>query len=119
MKKCSRLCKDTETHDWESRVTYDWQAANYSTRVKRAKKMNRQASWSTTGQKVQSGRSVNSWLELETQSSREAKPPASSVLEKLASINTPHTHEILRASRENFERETLEKNKIDSSTIFT
>ena len=36
-----------------------------------------------------------------------------------SSINTPYTHEILRASRENFKRETLEKNKIDSSTIFT
>ena len=35
------------------------------------------------------------------------------------SINTPYTHEILRASRENIERETLEKNKIDSSTIYT
>ena len=35
------------------------------------------------------------------------------------SINTPYTHEMLRASRENIERETLEKNKIDSSTIFT
>ena len=30
----------------------------------------------------------------------------------------PYTHEMLRASRENFERETLEKNKIDSFTIF-
>ena len=36
-----------------------------------------------------------------------------------SSINTPYTHEILRASKENFERETLEKNEIDSSTIFT
>ena len=36
-----------------------------------------------------------------------------------SSINTPYTHEILRASKENFERETLEKNKIDSSIIFT
>ena len=69
--------------------------------------------------KVQTGHSVSSRLELTTQSSREAKPLASSVLEKLASINTPHTHEILRASRENIKRETLEKNKIDSSTIFT
>ena len=34
------------------------------------------------------------------------------------SINTPYTHEMLRAFKENFERETLEKNKIDSSTIF-
>ena len=31
----------------------------------------------------------------------------------------PYTHDFVRASRENFERETLEKNKIDSSTIFT
>ena len=30
----------------------------------------------------------------------------------------PYTHEMLRASKDNFERETLEKNKIDSSTIF-
>ena len=34
------------------------------------------------------------------------------------SINTPYTHERKRASKENFERETLEKNKIDSSSIF-
>ena len=87
--------------------------------------MNSHASWSTTGQKVQSENSVCSWLELTTQSSREAKSLASSVLKNLtfafhshSSINTPHTHEILRASRENIERETLEKNKIDSSTIF-
>ena len=30
-----------------------------------------------------------------------------------SNINIPYSHEILRASRENFERETLEKNKID------
>ena len=35
------------------------------------------------------------------------------------SINTPYTHEMWRASRENFKRETLEKNKIDLSSIFT
>ena len=31
---------------------------------------------------------------------------------------TLYTHEMSRASRENIKRETLEKNKIDSSTIF-
>ena len=35
------------------------------------------------------------------------------------SINTPHTHKWKRASRENFERETTEKNKIDIPTIYT
>ena len=36
-----------------------------------------------------------------------------------SSINPPYSHEILRASKKNFDRETLKKNKIDSSTIFT
>ena len=35
------------------------------------------------------------------------------------SINTPYTHKWKRASRENFERETLDENKIDSPTICT
>ena len=63
----------------------------------------------TLGQKVQTGHLVSSRLELAAQSSREAKPPTSSILEKL-------THP---QSRENIEREILDKNKIDSSTIFT
>ena len=36
-----------------------------------------------------------------------------------SSINTPYTHKWKRTSRENFERETLKKNKIDSPTIYT
>ena len=36
-----------------------------------------------------------------------------------SNINTPFTHKCKRASRENFERETLQKNKIESSIIFT
>ena len=43
-------------------------------------KLKRHASWSTTGQKVQTGRSITSRLELTAQLSREAKPPASSIL---------------------------------------
>ena len=34
-------------------------------------------------------------------------------------INAPYTHKWKRVSRENFERETLKKNKIDSPTIYT
>ena len=89
-------------------------------------KLKRHASWSTTGQKIQTGRSVTLRLELVTQSSRESKPLASSVLKNLTlhipfllQYKYPYTHEIQRASRENIKRETLEKNKIDSSTIFT
>ena len=71
-------------------------------------------------------RSRDSRLELATQSSRKAKPLASPVLINLTlhipfslQYKYPHTHEILRASRENIEKETLEKNKIDSSKIYT
>ena len=89
-------------------------------------KLKRRASWSTIGQNRTTGRSIISRLDLTTQSSCEAKSRASPVLKKTwlftfhshSSINTLYTHERKRASRENFERETLEKNKIDSSLIF-
>ena len=45
-------------------------------------KLKRHASWSITGQEVQTGHSVTSQLELAAQSSREAKPLASFVLKK-------------------------------------
>ena len=61
---------------------------------------------------------LNSWL---NQVARPSRQPALFwktwlfAFHSHSHINTPHTHEILRASRENIERETLEKNKIDSS----
>ena len=79
MKKCSSLCKVAGTREWISWVACDLQAAKSWTHAKHAEKLKRHASWSTTGQKVQTGHSVSSWLELATQSSREAKPPASFV----------------------------------------
>ena len=126
VKKYSKLCNEVGTHDWISQVARGLQAARRCTRVKHAEKLNRHASCSTTGQKVQPSHSVISRLGLATQSSREAKLPVLFVMINWlfaflshSSINTPYTHEILRVSKENFERETLEKNKIDSSTIFT
>ena len=79
------------------------------------------ASWSTTGQNRTTGRYVTSRLELVTQSSREPALFWKTWLftfHSHPSINTPFTHERKRASRENFKRETLEKNEIDSSPIF-
>ena len=67
------------------------QAARNCTRAKHMEKLKCHASWSTTRQKVQTGHFVSSRLELATQSSREAKPPASSVLEKLT-LRIPNTH---------------------------
>ena len=58
------------------------QAARSCTRAKHAEKLKRHASWSTTGQKVQSGLSVSSWLGLATQSSRKAKSPVHVVMKK-------------------------------------
>ena len=101
VKKCSRLCTKAGTRDWISRVVRDWQAARGCTQVKHAEKLNRHASCSTTRQKVQTDHSVSSQLELATQSSREAKSPASFVLKHWlfafhshTSINTPYTHEM-------------------------
>ena len=126
MNKCSKLCSGAGTRSWILRVAHDLQDARRCTRVKYAEKLNRHASCSTIGQKVQTSHSVSSRLGLATQSSHEAKSPVHFVMEKLT-VRIPfslrykytYTHEILRASRENFKRETLEKNKIDLFTIFT
>ena len=84
-------------------------------------KLKRHATWSTTGQNRTTGRLVTSRLELATQLSRGQAlfwKTRLFTFHSHPSINTPFTHERKRASRENFERETLEKNKIDSSPIF-
>ena len=70
MKKYLSLYKVAGTHDWTSRVARYLQAARSCTRAKHAEKLKHHASWSTIGQKVQTGHSVSSWLELVTQSSR-------------------------------------------------
>ena len=109
VKKCSRLCTEAGTrdwilrvaHDWILRVAHDWQVTRGCTRVKHVEKLNRHANCSIIGQKVQTGHSVSSRLELVTQSSHEAKSLASSVLKNWlfafhshTSINTPYTHEM-------------------------
>ena len=80
MKKYPRLCTEVGTRNWISRVAHDWQTARGCTQVKHVEKLNRHASYSTIGQKVQTGHSISSQLELVTQSSHEAKSPTSSVL---------------------------------------
>ena len=83
MKKCSRLCSETGTRDWISRVACGLQAAKRCTQVKNAKKLNCYANYSTIGQKVQTDHSISSWLGFATLSSREAKSLVHFVLEKL------------------------------------
>ena len=79
------------------------------------KKLKRHANWSTTRQNRTIGHSVTSRLELATQSSHEPALFWKTWLftfHSHPSINTPLTHEIKRASKENFERETPEKKRL-------
>ena len=65
----------------------------------------------TIGQKSQASQAVCSWLELATQPSCEVKSPEHPVWQNMTFHipSHPYTHDSKRASRENFERETLEK----------
>ena len=76
------MCKDAETHNWDSRLTRDWQAAKVGTRVKHARELKSHANCCTTGQKSQARQAVSSQLELATQSNREAKSPDHPVWKK-------------------------------------
>ena len=80
----------------------------------------------TIGQKSQAGQAICSRLELVTQPSREVKLPEHLVWQNMTfhipshptlslSLSIyiyPYTHDSKRASRENFERETLEKTRL-------
>ena len=74
----------------------------------------------TTRQKFQASQAICSRLELTTQPSREVKPSEDPVWQNMTfhipSHPTiyiyPYTHDSKRASRENFERETLEKTRL-------
>ena len=76
-------------------------------------KLKRHNSWSTTGQKVQTSRSVTSWLELATQSSRESKPSTSSVLKNLTlriPFSPQYKYPLYPRNVESFQREYWERN---------
>ena len=74
----------------------------------------------TTGQKSQAGQAVCSQLELVTQPSREVKQPEHLVWQNMTFhipfhptiYIYPYTHNSKRVSRENFEREILEKTRL-------
>ena len=102
------------------------QAARRSTRAKHTRRwtvMLVGALQDKTGQlAIWLSRDWNLWLSQVARPSRE--PPLFCKTWRFTfsphlSINTPYTHKWKRASWENFERETLKKNKIDSPTIYT
>ena len=112
VKKCSRYAKKqglaTGSHRWLAAA-----GRQMLNTCQACQKLKRHASWSTTEQKVQTDYSVTSRLELATQSSRESKPPASSVLKNLT-LRIPFSlqYKYLLYSRnvENFQREYWERN---------
>ena len=102
------------------------QAARRSTRAKRARRwtgMLAGALQDKTGQLAI--RLSCDWISRLSQVARSSREPPlfcktwRFTFSSHLSINTPYTHKWKRASRENFERETLKKNKIDSPTIYT
>ena len=125
VKNCSKLCKETGICGWISRVARDCKLPEWCTHAKHAK-----------------GWSVAPAVALQDKSPRLARPFARSLNSRLNPVvrsshwNTlfkknwlftflltplyiyPYTYNLESVSRENFERETLEKNKIDSSPIF-
>ena len=122
VKKCSNLCKVAGTRGWLAGGklpddAHEWSIQRRWTFTLAGALQDKKSSLA-----ILFARGLNLWLSQVTRPSRQLALFWKTWLfafHSHSSINTPHTHEILRASRENIERETLEKNKIDSSTIFT
>ena len=113
MKKCSKLCREVGTRGRISRVAHGLQAARRCTRVKYAEKLNRHASCSITGQKVQLGDSVISRFGPATHSSREAKLPIHFVMEKLTlriPFSLQYKYPLYPRNTERFQREFWKRN---------
>ena len=101
----------------------DWLAIGKSPKChtcEACRKLKGHDSWSTTRQKIHSGQAVSSQLKLATRSTCETESPECPIMQKydFSHFSCTHykyayIHEMLRVSRENFERETLEKTKID------
>ena len=122
LKNCSRLCKEVGTHGWISRVARGCKLLEWCTRAKHVR------SWS-----------VALAVALHDKSPRLARPFAHglnsrlNLVARLSHQNTlfgknwlfrflltllyiyPYTHNLERASIENFERETLEKTRLTHS----
>ena len=124
VKKCSRVCKKNRDSRLDLTGDSRLQATKSCTHARHAK------SWSimlagALQDKIGQLAVSRGWISRLSQVARPSYEPALFwktwlfTFHSHPSINTPYTHERKRASRENFKRETLEKNKIDSSTIFT
>ena len=115
VKKCSRVCKKNRDSRLDLVGDLWLQAVRSCTHARHAR------NWSVMpAGALQDNCSVTSRLELATQSNRKSAP-----FWKNLTLHIPFSFQYKylfyprkRVSRENFERETLEKKKIDSSPIF-
>ena len=119
VKNCSRLCKETGTRGSISRVARGCKLLEWCTSAKHVR------SWSVTPVVALHDKSprlarpfargLNSWLNLVARLSHQntlfGKNWLFTFLLTLLYIY-PYTHDLERASRENFERETLEKTRL-------
>ena len=60
--KSLRVCTQEEPRNWILRLACDWRVAKGGTRVKHARELKGHASWSTTEQNFQTGKTVSSQL---------------------------------------------------------
>ena len=119
VKNCLSVCKEAGTRSWILRVAHSYKLPEWCTRAKHAK------SWSVAPAVALQdksprlarpfSRNLNSQLNPVTRSSRQntlfRKIWLFAFLLTLLYIY-PYTHDLERASRENFERETLEKTRL-------
>ena len=125
MKKYSSLCKIAEIRDCNS-----WLASHQMMHMSEACKEDEQSRqlehyrtkspvWQFYLLVAWTRDSIKSWGQVASRLCFEKKKTWLFAFHSYSNINIPYTHEMLRASRENIERKNPQKNKIDSSTIFT
>ena len=122
VKNCSRLCKETRTHGWISRVAHSCKPPEWCTRTKHARSWRVVPAVALQDKSLRLvrlfARGLNSRLNLVARSNRQntlfRKIWLFTFLLTLLHIN-PYTHDLERASRENFVRETLEKTRLTHS----
>ena len=110
---CKRVWRIDQVCEWKgfSRLTPKWWLAKIHHTCKACRKLKSQDSWITTRQKVQSSHSIFWRLELATHLSHKLLTSAPCFAEKwlftfliILYYKYSYTHEMLRASKENFER---------------
>ena len=122
VKNCSSVCKEAGTCDWILRVARGYKLPDWSTRAKHARSWNvKPAVHYRTKVPGWPGRLLAAWTCDSTQSQGKAvRTPCLAKYDVSHSFSPyyiyiyiyPYTHDSKRASRENFERETLEKKKL-------